>query len=163
MTATEFKNIILPRYGIMLNMANYILKDKDMAYDAVQDVMKQLWEHHGELAVPSNPSSYVLRCVRNRCIDILKQQRDVTSIDESDFQSSDDENDELYMERLGAIDESISKLKEPSKSVLLLNLKNVPIAEISALTGLSEVNIRQILSRTRRRLKNIIEQTKKRI
>ena len=143
-------------------MANYILKDKDMAYDAVQDVMKQLWEHHGELAVPRNPSSYVLRCVRNRCIDILKQQRDVTGIDESDFQSSDDENDELYMERLGAIEESISKLKEPSKSVLLLNLKSVPIAEISALTGLSEVNIRQILSRTRRRLKTIIEQTKKR-
>ena len=44
MTAKEFQTTILPAYGAMAATARRILGDEEIAKDAVQDVMRTLWE-----------------------------------------------------------------------------------------------------------------------
>lgn len=66
------KKIFDENYSPLCNYANAIVKDKHMAEDIVQTVFIQLWENE-KIFHLETPESYLLKCVRNKCINHLKR------------------------------------------------------------------------------------------
>lgn len=59
----------------MQRMAARLLHDDDLAADAVQETLIQLWHRRWRLGMMKDYRGYCMRTLRNRCIDILRQQR----------------------------------------------------------------------------------------
>ncbi len=156
MTATEFKTYIVPAYGAMLALARRLLATAtDDPDDTVQDVFRSLWEKHAELDLPDNPTGFALRCIRNRCLDLLRRPVHTVPIEyaDADTRPAEDEEAEVFEERLTIVNQLIDRLGEPRQSILRLNIRGVPNGEIARQFNISEANLRQILSRTRRELR----------
>ena len=77
MIASDFKNKVLPISKKALRFATIFLKDEDDAKDVVQDVFLKLWQKKEELEKIENMEAFVVRMVRNRCLDILRAGKTV--------------------------------------------------------------------------------------
>lgn len=69
-TAVNTEKLFLIHYRPLCLYALHILGDIDKAEDAVQDAFLALLENHSDCTPP-----LLFRTVRNRCIDILRQQK----------------------------------------------------------------------------------------
>ena len=67
----EFERLYTANYMAMISFARTLLHDEDESRDAVADVMLQVYTK----GIPSQypPTKYLLACVRNKCLDILRQ------------------------------------------------------------------------------------------
>ena len=162
MTATEFKNTILPTYGIMLALAKKYLADTGDAEDAAQDVVYYLWSKHTNLPVPDNPAAFVLSCVRNKCMDILRKRAKSTVLIENGMPTLIEwyEEEDLTNHRLTNLWNTIETLDEDKKSILKKSLSGKSSSQIAKEMNLKEDNVRQILSRTRIKLRTLILKSK---
>lgn len=160
MTALEFKQTVLPTYGAMLALGRHILGVSE-AEDVVQDVLKSVWEKHDRIKA-EDVRTYVLRSVKNRCLDVLKSKNIEVEMIENVISIEDRSNQEReaareYMEKLRKVEVAIATLKEPSKTVITLNMQGDSCKTISSATGLSEENVRKILSRTRQKIRDLLK------
>lgn len=158
MTATQFKTVIIPAYGAMKAVAGRILGDRDSAEDAVQDVMRSLWENRERIEISSAGAAYAVRAVRNRCLDLLRRKpaTATTPIEEVSETLPDDISDDFR--RIEHLSIAIDTLGEPRKTILRLSLAGKSGAEIARTVNLSEANVRQHLSRSRKELRKLIIQ-----
>lgn len=158
MTATEFKSAILPAYGAMSAIARKILGDRENAEDAVQDVMRSLWEGRERIEISGAAAAYAVRAVRNRCLDILRRKpaEATTPIESVADTVADDNTDDI--KRLERLSTAIDNLGEPRRTILRLSLAGKSGAEIASTVSLSETNVRQHLSRSRKELRKLIIQ-----
>ena len=70
----QFEQLFHSEYGRMYRAAYILLGDEDEAKDAVQDVFARLWD--GSVALrEESQRSFLLTCVRNRCLNIIAQRR----------------------------------------------------------------------------------------
>ncbi|RAJ80181.1 RNA polymerase sigma-70 factor (ECF subfamily) [Chitinophaga dinghuensis] len=67
------KDLYQAYYKHLLREANYIVRDKDLAEDVVQNVFITIWNKRMDLPVPVNLKAYLIVCVRRRAIDELKK------------------------------------------------------------------------------------------
>lgn len=90
----QFKELFLSEYGRMFKAAYILLGDEDEAKDAVQDVFARLWDGTTPLREESQ-RTFLLTCVRNRCLNIIAQRRKKLQLDElataTTLAESDDE------------------------------------------------------------------------
>lgn len=61
-------------YNALCNYATGMINDSHAAEDVVQSVFIQIWEK-GKLLELKNPSAYLLKSVRYKCIDYLKGKK----------------------------------------------------------------------------------------
>lgn len=157
MTATEFQNNILPAYGAMLALAQRMLGDREAAMDAVQELMRKLWEEHDRIDAGAGGAAYACRAVRNRCIDIIRCRKSVADIpiDRLADDIAEPEEDVESLRIIG-LTSAIDRLGEPRRTILRLSLDGKSGAEIASLVGFSESSVRQYLSRTRKELRKTI-------
>lgn len=157
MTAIEFKNCILPLYGIMKALARHILGDIELSEDVTQEVMKNLWERHNQLNNIEDYKSFCLRCIRNASYDALRRRHLMENITEADFEIIlDSDIDDEYIEKLNMLTRYLESFPEQTREIMRMNVQGVDSKEIARLTGVSASNVRQILSRTRKKLREII-------
>ncbi|MDE6396633.1 MAG: sigma-70 family RNA polymerase sigma factor [Muribaculaceae bacterium] len=154
MTATEFKTIILPLYGPMRVMAVRMLGYEE-GQDAAQDVIKKLWESHSDISVKDNVKAYVMRTVKNRCIDLLRSTGSTVPLeDKGNFEAPDDGFIEL--ERLSRLDAALDSLDERKRDIMKLSLSGMKGDDIASRLSLTPSNVRQLLSRARQDLKRLL-------
>lgn len=158
MTATEFQSIILPAYGAMEAVAKRMLGDDAIAMDAVQDVMRTLWESRQRIVGVTNGAAYAVRAVRNRCLDILRQKpaADLTPVDSLTEELAEDDEDDAR--RIDMLLKAIDNLGEPRQTILRLSLEGKSGAEIARKVNMNEGTVRQHLSRSRKELRKLIIQ-----
>ena len=60
-------------YNALTCIANDVLSDNQLAEEAVQDVFIKLWQTGANLSIETSLSAYLIRMVRNRCIDYLRE------------------------------------------------------------------------------------------
>jgi len=72
--SNKLKYIFDKNYPGLCNFATAIIKDKHTAEDIVQQVFIQLWENQ-KFTTLDKPEVYLLKCVRNKCIDYLRSQK----------------------------------------------------------------------------------------
>ena len=87
----QFEQLFHSEYGRMYRLAYILLGDEDEAKDAVQDVFASLWDGSITLREDSQ-RSYLLTCVRNRCLNIIAQwerhrkaEKQLSTADQLDF------------------------------------------------------------------------------
>lgn len=157
MDRRQFDIKVLPLYGAMYRLAFFILKDSEAAADALQDAMLRLWQRRDALDSVANLPAYALATVRNTASSLASSRRsdlidDAAAATLPSHQSVED--DYLSVEQLSMVLEAIENLSPSQKTALKLSaLQGYSNSEISNATGLTEMNVRTLLSRSRRKLR----------
>jgi len=163
MTEQEFSQKVIIYSGKFYGYSYRILGDKEEAHDVVQDLYVKLWSLRDSLENVNNLEAYATTIIRNLCIDRLKRIKSsllhdgivrLSLSDESNFiESSGNEKDN----RIELIRMAIKKLPELQQKIFLMRDFEEKEFDVIALElGLSPENIRVILSRARKRVRELI-------
>lgn len=138
----------------MYRLACSILGRSDEAQDMMQDVAERVLRKQGSLQEVENIDAFLTRSVRNACIDRLRRRKDTTpKIPEV----PDEKSPEGWSDRQ-LVHKALARL--PEKQRLAVHLKDIEGysgKEIARILETDEANVRTILSRGRRALREIIE------
>ena len=78
MTEQAFHKTYLPLADTLYRVACYILESEAEAEDAVQEVFLQLWETRERLDDIQSPKAYSIRLLKNRCLNRIRQARQLS-------------------------------------------------------------------------------------
>lgn len=158
MDSSAFKRLLLPHYRRMYATAMTILRNSDDASDAVQEAFTRLWEKRDDLPNIDNPEAYCVTTIKRICIDrIRRSSLPINEVTEDTLLISDD-SDELAdnRESLQLVAHLMNSLPEQQRYVLQLRaFDDCSLEEIESITGLTGVNVRTLLSRARRRMREL--------
>lgn len=140
---------------MMFRLARTLLGRYDEAEDAVNDTIEKLWRRRRYWDRISNPEAFAISAVRNTCIDRLRSRKDTTDRIPDAMQENETESrSDIEMVR-----KALEKLTERQRwAIHLKDIEGFSTREISEMSGIPENHIRTILSRARKRLKEIIEE-----
>ncbi len=158
MDSARFKELFLPYYQRIYQVAFKLLGNSEDAEDIVQETYIKLWERRDELSHVRNAEAFCTVITRNLCLDKIRSVRyDTASTDDERIALPDDETPSDIVERkdhnrllYGLID----RLPDMQKKLILLHDANgYTFDEIEKITGLTPINIRVTLSRARKKLR----------
>ncbi|MDR1407471.1 MAG: sigma-70 family RNA polymerase sigma factor [Tannerella sp.] len=158
MDAKEFTERFYPFHLKLYRVAHALLDSPDDAEDILQDVYCRLWDRRDELSDLRRPEAFCVMLVRNLCIDFLRSpgrrtddhadgMRQITTdtTPESEFVSAES------MQRMEML---IYRLPEKQRIVMQMRTYGECTSEeIEAATGESAANVRVLLSRARKTLR----------
>lgn len=151
MTAEEFKREAETLQPILTTVALRYLSRQEDAEDVVQDVLMKLWDMLEELHSPMAALARVL--TRNFCIDRIRRHHNTVELNSENSKIialNNSNTDNPQQEMIDQMMQSIEHLSPKQQLVLRLrHMEGLSTAEISKLTGDSEVAIRQSLCRAR--------------
>ncbi len=156
----DFKEIWIPLADRFYRVAYYMLESEADAEDAVQELYVRLWTMRGALEEVRSPLAYGIMILKNICIDKIRKRAVVRTemLDEKQSPEESPPDGRLAMkETLKYLLQEMDKLPENQFKVLKMRaLEGLEYSEISRMTGLSEVNIRVLVSKARKTLKQKI-------
>lgn len=138
----------------MFRMACSILGRSDEAQDMMQDVAERILRRQESLEDVRNIDSFLAKAVRNACIDRIRRRKDTTPKipDIPDEKNPDRWNDRQIVHK------ALSKLPERQRlAVHLKDIEGYSNKELADILETDETNVRTILSRGRKALREIIE------
>ncbi len=158
MTEKEFKETVLPHHKMMLAEALRLLKDRDEALDCLQDAVTSLWKIRGELRKVSNIKAYCIKSVSNRALEMIRQRQISYSEYDKDILSDDTSSSAIERkEKIAILREAVKLLPENERKVVMLKaLKGLSSDDIAEAAGLSTANVRVLLHRGRKRIKDYL-------
>lgn len=142
------------RLDFMFRLACSILGRSDEAQDMMQDVAERILRHQESLEDVRNIDSFLAKAVRNACIDRIRRRKETTPKipDIPDEKNPDRWNDRQMVHR------ALSKLPERQRlAVHLKDIEGYSNKELADILETDETNVRTILSRGRKALREIIE------
>jgi RNA polymerase sigma-70 factor, ECF subfamily len=154
-----FEKLILTYETKIYNLCFYILKNKEDALDASQEVCIKIYKSIGKFKGDSKFSTWVYRITYNTCIDnVKKRKEDVPYDDFINTEASEDskvdgivENKELKQE----IKSCIMGLNEDFRSIIILrDIDGLSYQEIAGILNIGVGTVKSRLSRARDNLKN---------
>lgn len=152
MNAEKFSSTVIPLYRELFAVAFTLIKDRDAAADIVQDAMVKLWNYRDMLDNVASVKGFAMVTLRNTAVDYCRRERPRDRLDdiaEPAIQPDlPDDVDLIY----GIID----ALPERQRRIMRMSaLEGQSTDEISEMTGLNADNIRQILSRGRKKIREL--------
>ena len=142
----------MPLQQKLYREAYRMLCDQFEAEDAVQNLYLRLWEQREQLDTLIAPEAYCLKILRNICIDrwrVIRQRDEGTLDDEMLVADAPPDNDTKDF-----IEHFLAVLPNEHRRVMQMHMQGMPYDEIATLVGLSEGNIRVIISRIRKRFRD---------
>lgn len=155
MDAATFKNEFLPISRKLYVVAFRLLENCQDAEDAVQETFTKLWSKRASLPQIANNEAFAITTLRNICFDIIRTRK----MKFIDFDENLPENQNLFTEiemrdNILIIRKLIANLPDTQRKILKLKLwDNFSDEEIANATGIKAGNIRVLLSRARKTLK----------
>lgn len=152
----------------MYACAMMLLRDEDEAADCVQDALIRLWESRSRLTEIEKPEAYCLTAVKRQALDAIRRrgrmQESNVDISNIDLPGSLTPHDEaVARDDLRLACQLIGQLAPRQREVVELSaLSGYDNAEIAAATGISDENIRVLLSRGRSRLRELFRKNRNR-
>ncbi|MVZ60610.1 sigma-70 family RNA polymerase sigma factor [Sphingobacterium humi] len=121
---TVFKSYFLRNYRVLEQYAYTFLKDKALAQDVSSEVMWKMWHLEADLLHISNVESYLLRSVKNKCLNMLRLKQ-VVYVDQQELRDELlDQNhpEEIMMQTEGVkrIESAIASLPQKTKQAFKL-------------------------------------------
>ena len=162
MTASHFKQLLLPLYPRLHRMALRYLGNVEDAEDMVQEVYLKLWSKRDDLPDMHNVESYCLSLTKHMCIDRLRHV-EVEEVDAEEalqpIAATDDVADDVERrDDIAHIKQIVNTLPENQQQVVTLrDIHNYTFEEIEQMTGLAPTNIRVLLSRARKTIRERFE------
>ncbi len=159
MDSATFKEEVLIHYKVMYRVALSIVKNSDDAQDIVQDAISRLWEKRNTISDINNYQAFCLTVVKRQCIDFFRANPDRNQPIEEQSQLTSDNDTETTIENrdnFNYITRLMKLLPKQQRQVLeLRSFGNCTMEEIEEATGLSDANVRTLLSRARKKLKEL--------
>lgn len=162
MQASDFKQLFLPCHRKLFSVAYRLMSNAQAAEDMVQETFLKLWMQRDKIEKVDNPEAYSITVLRRIFYDKMRAghlqevDKDVGSLQVSSSQNISkqlEEADEYQRIRL-----LITHLPEPQARIMLMrDIEDRSFEEISIETRLTEVNIRSILSRARKKIREQIK------
>ena len=159
MTADEFKTIFLPCHQQLYRVAYRLTGNREDAEDIVQDTYLKIWNSRDRLGQLDNPAAFCMTTLKNLFVDFLRRKRgdrgsginsdDVTVPADIDIGNQIEQRDSVNI-----VTQLIEQLPDNQRDVIRMrDIADLPFEEIEAATGLSPGNIRTLLSRARKKIK----------
>ncbi|MDE6552670.1 MAG: sigma-70 family RNA polymerase sigma factor [Muribaculaceae bacterium] len=156
MTEKEFKETVLPHHQLMLAEALRLLKNRDEALDCLQDAVTALWKSRKELTKVKNVKAYCMKIVYNRALEMIRQRKISDSEYGKNLQSDVTSDSGVeHKEKVAILRKALKLLPENEREVVMMKAINgMSGDEIAEATGLSTTNVRVLLHRGRKRIKD---------
>ena len=138
--------------------ARRLLDDDSEADDALQDAFCRLWKHRQEIISSQQAEGLSVTAVRNTCIDALRKRHSNMPLDQADGATTDtDDYENSRREIYEAVKEIIDRrLPERERTVITMrDTMGMDFADIAVELGISENNVRMILCRARKTVREI--------
>ena len=142
------------RLDFMFRLACSILGRSDEAQDMMQDVAERILRRQEDLEDVRNMDSFLARAVRNACIDRIRRRRETTPKipDVPDDRSPDRWSDRQLVHK------ALARLPERQRlAVHLKDIEGYSNKELADILETDETNVRTLLSRGRKALRETIE------
>lgn len=115
---------------------------------------RKIWAHGKTLADITSPKSFALTLTRNRAIDIVRRR----TFSELTDNLANQEVDTTDTDSIAFLHTAISSLPPVQQKVLRLSTYGeLSAAEIARIMNLTPENIRQLLSRSRKKLRELFK------
>lgn len=149
MDSKTFQLTVVPLYRRLYIVARAIASNDDDAADIVQDTMVKLWNVRHDLSRVNSIESYAFTIVRRCAIDHLRRRHDDCDVEQAVALAFEPPCDDAAVVRL-----AIAALPDSQRRVVEMNVyEERSTDEIARLTGFTPGNVRQLLSRGRRRIR----------
>ena len=136
----------------MFRLACSILGRSDEAEDMMQDIAERILRR--QTRDIGNIDAFLTQSVRNACIDRIRRRRDTTP---KIPDVPDEKNPDRWNERQ-LIHKAMARLPEKQRTALhLKDIEGYSTKEVAEILKTDEANVRTILSRSRKALREIIE------
>lgn len=158
MDAETFKQVFLPHHQKLYRIAFRIVQNQIYAEDIVQETYIKLWEKRTDLDDINNAEAFSIIVLRNNCLDFLRRSKDGMTQELIPDNTTSDvsmiESIEIN-DKASIIKSIINQLPEQQKQILQFkDCDGYTHEEIEMITGLNAVNIRVILSRARKSVRD---------
>lgn len=158
----SFKRLFLPYHPKLYRIAYALVGDKADAEDLLQEAYCKLWNKRHELSDIRNPEAFAVTLIKNLCLDHLRSARAnryEESIDNVSVAAEVLPDRDLEVkDEMNTIQELINRLPENQQQVLRLrSIEDCSLEEIESITGFSAVNVRTLLSRARKMIREQYE------
>lgn len=161
MDELQFKSRVMPLHKTLYAYALSILRDESDAADCLQDTFTKLWENRRRLDEIDNVKAYAIVTIKNIAVtmaakNVSKGIPDITEppdiADTSPIPLEAMEN----CEDVRVMGNLLRKLPDNQRRVVMLSgVAGLSNNEIREATGLSDENVRVLLSRGRKKLRNL--------
>ena len=159
MDANEFKRRFLPCHPKLYRVAFRLMGNAQDAEDMVQETYLRLWKKREELPPDiGSMEAYSVTIIRNLCLDVLKApqvEEEHRPIEELDIpQASSIVHEVELKDETSIVQRIIGTLPEQQRQIVKMrDVDDCSYEEIEQITGLTTVNIRVLLSRARKKIR----------
>jgi RNA polymerase sigma-70 factor (ECF subfamily) len=156
MDAETFKKVFLPYHQKLYRIAYRIVQDAANAEDIVQETFIKLWNKRGDMQDIENTEAFSIIILRNTCLDFLrKTKNDYHANYDADIPETTSLAKQIEVQdEAEQVKKLINKLPEQQRQVMIMkHWDGYSDEEIEQITGISPGNIRVILSRARKTIR----------
>lgn len=158
-TETTFLTLINQHKAIIHKVSKMYMNDAELQRDLFQEIVMQLWKAYPSFKGNSKFSTWMYRVALNTALVYFKKDNrkvDKTPLDEN-IDIVDVNESELKEEKLAYLYKAVQELNAVEKALIFLFLENQSHREIAENLGITEVNARVKLNRTKEKLQFIIK------
>lgn len=156
MDAETFKKVFIPYHQKLYRIAYRIVQDAANAEDIVQDTFIKLWNKRDEMESIDNTEAFAIIILRNTSLDYLRKTKNDRYTDyDTDMAEPVSLSKQIELQdEAEKIKYLINKLPDQQRQVMIMkHWDDYSDEEIEQATGLSAGNIRVILSRARKTIR----------
>lgn len=149
--------MFLPCHSKLYGVAYRLLENAEDAEDLIQEAYLKLWSKRNELTVISNPEAFAVTLVKNMCYDLLRSGKYISSrqnVPLSEEQNALPAENPEVKEDVQVVKDIVARLPLQQRQIITLrDVKGCSYEEVERLTGLNSVNVRVLLSRARKKIR----------
>lgn len=161
-TETAFLKLINQHKGILYKTSRIYADSVEDREDLQQEILIQLWKSYQNFKGNSEFSTWMYRVAINTAITYLKKEKNRTS-NQADVPSHFEVQNEDYNpskdRQLEVFYAAVQQLKSVEKAVIFYFMEGMSHKQIGDNLGLSEVNARVKLNRTKEKIQQIIKKS----
>jgi RNA polymerase sigma factor (sigma-70 family) len=157
---TQFMQLIKEHKGLLFKICRIYQNDEADREDLMQEMILQLWLAFHSFQGKSKFSTWMYRVALNTAIVFFKKQKrrpDSEQLPEKLDHLAAETTDTKKEEQLALFYKGVQQLNKVEKALIFLYMEDQPYEDIALNLGISEVNVRVRLNRTKNKLKDIVK------
>ena len=158
-TEQEFLSIIEKHKGLLHKVSRMYMDEPEDREDLFQEIVLQLWKSYGTFRGESQVSTWMYRVAVNTALTFFKKEK--KKPDNARMHPEMDIKDDIEVSQretqLDYFYKAVQQLNQVEKALIFLFLEGQSHREIGSNLGITEVNARVKLNRTKDKLQEIIK------
>lgn len=149
-------------YADLVIFASSHIPEKSTCEDIVQNIFLRLWENRHDIDIHTSIKSFLLKCVRNACLDELRHRKIVNqyadTFDNALWEYST-ENYILYSDLRRRYHEAINQLTPNERQILTLSRgKGIRYTDIASALGISVRTVETRVAKALQHLRQLLKE-----